>query len=304
MMLSYVWILCLPVMARAESLVIARQFTPGSVRYIESAMDVQQKIAGSPMGEMNIVVRRVYGTWEKVESVQDGLAQLKVTFDRLAQVMDFPMWGNPRFDTDDPDDPESANLLRQVFPEIVGESFVMGVKGGKIVSFAGMDQISKKVSQKAIANAFWEQMKSEFTDEAGRQSWDESQLLFYPNKEVKIGETWPGTALSEQPHVGKMKTEYTYKLERLAEQAGRPTAVISFVGATSSVYEGAEPDPNAAKVTGTVKGEAVYDVKDGLVVGDKSTIDTHIKLPLPGTAGAEGGTQFLDVDVKDRKSVV
>jgi len=284
--------------ARAESVMIKRKFEPGSKQYVESAVEVKQKISGTPMGDMNIDVRRVYGLWETVESVEGDVAEVRLTFDRAAQWMDFPMWNNPYFDSDDPHDPDAAELLRRIYSELIDKSINLKIKDAEIVEFGGLDEIREYISRKIGTNFIWQQMSAEFTNEQGKQNWEEALFQLYPEKEIKVGETWDSSATAVHPKIGTTRTDFTYKLDRFTDKGGRRIAVITYDAKVDTVHGNEQPDPNAAELSGTTEGEALYDVQAGVVVSDHYTNATQIKMPIPGTGSADQPPQFMNVEVR------
>ena len=127
---------------------------------------------------------------------------------------------------------------------MIGMSMTMEVdQAGKVVSFTGMDAINKKVSAEAVASMHWAQMQEEFTNERGRETWGEEPLRIYPNKEVKVGDTWKATSSVARPRIGEIVTDYEYKVEKIGMENGRKTVLIAVTGVVS---KGAEPAVEAA----------------------------------------------------------
>ena len=222
------------------------------------------------------------------------------------------MMGDIEFDTDDPEYEEAAPQLGVVLKPMIGMSMTMQVdKDGKVVSFTGMDAINKKISEEAVASMLWEQMKDEFTDEHARRSWGTDPLLIYPNKSVKVGDTWTGTSSFTQSRIGTIITDYRYKVDRIGEENGRKVVVIGVTGVVSRGPDAeadtdAEPDSGSTEpgsdeggeqeqgtddeetkkalpeteANGSMSGTAVYDVKLGRIVKQDDEGNVEIRIPL------------------------
>ena len=290
--------------ALGESAMFKREYVPGRISYIESKTELDQEISGLPMPPMKFHVEMLYGLWEKVESATSDKTSIVLTFDRAARNVEAPMMGDVEFDTDDPEYEEAAPQIGTVLKPMIGLAMTMELgRDGKVVSFSGMDAINKKISKKAVASMHWEQMKEEFTNERGRETWGNDPLLIYPNKEVKVGDTWTASSSMVRPTVGTIVTDYQYKIDRISLENGRKTVSISFAGVVSQgadVEQDAdskEPGPKEggkkendttkeepqkagpkAEVSGLLSGTAFYDVGLGRIV--KRTSEGKIDLKI------------------------
>lgn len=269
----------------AESLVIQRKYDPKRVNYLESKADITQKIKMPNMpngGEMEIKIKQVFNIRENVEEGKLGKKAVKLTFDRAMQSMDSPMMGTMEYDTDDPDNEEWAPQLGQIFQPMIGETLMVEVtRDGKVVKFSGMDAIAKKISEKAVGNMFWQQMKGRYTDQRARREYGEDPLRMYPNKEVKVGESWEVVSEDEDPQLGLVIRKTRYTLEKIGTEDGRKVAVISSQTDISK-GEGGEGDAAKAKVSGKATGKSLYDVDLGIVVRNETESDMKIKMAAQG----------------------
>ena len=281
--------------ALGESVMLKRMYAPGRVSYVESRMQLEQDMSGMPMPPMKFYITQLYGIWEKVESTDEGKTKVVMTFDRAARSTEAPMMGDVEFDTDDPDYEEAAPQLGTVLRPMIGMAMTMEVdKDGKVVSFSGMDAINKKISEEAVASMHWAQMKEEFTDDRGMETWGTSPLLIYPNKKVKVGDTWNANFSMERHMVGTLVTDYQYKVDRIGMESGRKIVSIVVTGVVSKgadAEEAQKKDDDAAKeeakknepkveVNGTISGTALYDVELGRIVKRSSDSKIDIKIPL------------------------
>jgi hypothetical protein len=195
--------------------------------------------------------------------------------------------GNAQFDTDDPEHEEAASQLGVVLKPMIGMPMTMEVdNNGKVLSFTGMDEINKKVSSNAIASMHWEQMKEEFTNERGKETWGQEPLLIYPNKEVGVGDTWEATSTIERPPMGTFVTTYHFKVDSIGTENGRKVVAISM---TAEVTAGEEPEKAGdetgtpeppTEVSGKLSGMSTYDVELGRVVKQTAKGNVDIKIPL------------------------
>ena len=273
--------------ALGESVMVKRAYVPGQIVYIERETASVQEITTTIMPPMKLHAEQLYGLWEKVESVTDGKATVVLTFDRASRNVEAPMMGSTEFDTDDPEHEEAAPQLGAVLKPMIGMAMTMEVdRNGQVISFTGMDAINEKVSEKAIASMHWEQMKDEFSDERGMESWGKEPLMFYPNKEVQVGDTWEGSTSVDQPPLGTFVTDYKFKVDRIGIENGRKSVIISVTGVVSAREEEdsepAETQPAGpqTEVSGTLSGTGIYDVELGQVIKHSTKGNVDIKVPL------------------------
>jgi len=291
--------------AFGESVMLKRVCAPGRISYIENQVVIEQDISGLPMPPMKFQLKQLYGLWEEVKSAAGDKTEIVLTYDRAARMSEAPMMGAVEFDTDDPDYEEAAPQLGVVLKPMIGMAVTMELdKDGKVVAFSGMDAINKKVSERAVASMHWAQMQEEFTDERGKETWGTGPRLIYPNKKVKVGDTWKASQSIERHMVGTIVTDYQFKVDRIGMENGRKTVSISVNGVMSAgadakedsdskepaskeegkdendatTDEAKQPDPKTV-VDGTVTGTALYDVQLGRIV--KRTSESHVDIKIP-----------------------
>ncbi len=268
--------------AFGESVMIKRKFDAGRVSYIENKVEIDQKISGLPMPDMKFRIVQLFGLLEKVESIGGGKAKIVLTFDRAMRSVESSLMGTSEFDTDDPEHEEAAPQLGVVLEPMIGMPLTMEVdRDGELVSFAGMEAINKKVSEQAVASMHWEQMKSEFTDELGKETWGREPLLIYPNKEVEVGDTWKASSEIARPPFGTFVTGYRYTLDRIAVEDGRKTAVIKVEGVVSGRSD-SETSTEAEERGTAPKGDKENDSAEG--DGKKASPEVEVRGAISGTA--------------------
>lgn len=299
--------------AMAESVVIKRKFEAGSSHLFEMKTQATQEMSGMPnvpKGEsMKMKFDTVLCRREQVKDGAMGKKEITATFDRAVQIFDMPMMGGTlEFDSDDAENEEAAPQLATIFGPMVGESIKYEVgRDGKVLNFSGMSEIAKKIDAKATMNMFWSQMKSEFTDKAGRRQYAEDPLLIYPGKEVSVGDTWTGVSKQERPRIGTIVEKSTYKLDRIGTENGRKVAFISYTTDVSSESgseekksadaKGEEKKSGGSSVKGSGKGKAVYDIELGMIVSNESESKSDVRMSLSEMGGGEG-TMKINSTVK------
>ncbi len=293
---------CISSAAAGESVLLQRKFQDGKTNYVHRTVDMVQKIGGMPGGAMEIKVRSIFGVIEKVKGAAGGKRIVTMTFDRAAQTMDMPMMGELEYDSYDPENEEAAPQLASILQPMVGEALTVEVsKDGKVVGFSGMDAINKKISEKAVANMFWSQVKRQYTDEKARKQWGEDPLLMFPNKEVKVGETWKARSVDDDPQLGVIAHEYEYTLDKITTDQGRKVAHISYKVQISK-GESDEGEETPTKVGGGGSGQAVYDIDEGTVVRQTGQGHMDIKMPPPPGMPSEPD-QMMSVEISSKSLV-
>lgn len=278
--------------ARAQSVMIKPKFAAGDTIYIDQTREMKQKIENAPMGggTMEIESLQVYGLNRKIESASDGGTKFSMTFDRVVQKYDSPMGGGT-FDSDNPGDEDANQMMSGPFKAIIGGTFRISLgTDGQVKECSGMKEILEKIQDAAPGNPMAMQLETEFSDERGKLTYWEAFFLLYPNKEVKVGDTWKKMHHDTLPRVGKVITNYEYKLDRLSEEAGRKVAVITYKTTM-------ERDPSGKNegehnffgenpvIKGSGGGTATYDIERGLVV--KQVSNRHVTIEGSPSGGGK-----------------
>jgi hypothetical protein len=267
---------------RAQSVQIQPKYKSGEKTYLEQDVHVKQKMQGGPMGDgMEIEIQKLYGLWHEVKSVNDGMAKIVLTFDRALQAVQSPMM-EAAFDTDDPDNEDASPFIKDALAAMVGNSFRMEVdREGQVKKFEGMKDILEKVMEAAPASPFTRQLQNELSDERGKVTWGELVYLMYPNKEVKAGDKWSKVHRDIIPQLGKVKTRYEYKLDRITEENGRKVAVVTYKSEMEKDDSG-EPAGELAggksEVKGSFTGTDTYDIERGLVTRHESSGKLNVRI--------------------------
>lgn len=272
-------------LASAESVMLKPKHKVGDTAYVEQAADILQKIHNPMMGEpMEINLQRTYGLTRKVESATDGGAKLSWTYDRTMQKIDSPML-EAAYDSDNAGDEDESEMLADLLQAMIGGKFNIEMsKDFSIASCSGMEEILEKTQEAGAGGMLSQQLQRELSDDRGRVTYGESMYLMYPNKEVKVGETWAKTQRDTIPQLGKVVSHYEYKLDKIAEEGGRKVAIVSF----KSNVENDKSDKSAKEdealhgmspeIKGTSTGTATFDIERGMVTKSVSNSETNIEM--------------------------
>lgn len=186
-----------------------------------------------------------------------GIKTLKVTYERLAMVMD--MGGQKMEFTSDkaPGDAGNPfNMVSNMFVAMKGKSFVMKVNRlGEITAVEGFDKIGEalvkemKVPEEVQAKAL-QNFKSQFNNETVKETFSSSFNIF-PTRAVKLGDSWQKKTIAKMgPAKGMMTTTYTVK------QINGSKVVLNAVSKIAG----------EAGVKGTQTSRLIVDASSGLVL--------------------------------------
>lgn len=158
----------------------------------------------------------------EVVADQDSLKTLKTTYDRIKMEMNAgPM--NIDFDTNEPQKDSAADprqnpmgMMSNMFYAMKGKSFQMTVNDkGEVKSVTGMEEMMNAMmnsfpaegnARQAMGQAF----QTQFNEEAVKKSFEQAFNIF-PNKSVKVGDTWTRTINVGGPAGADVNTVYKVK---------------------------------------------------------------------------------------------
>ncbi len=166
-------------------------------------------------------------------------------------------------------------MLNHLFGAIRGQRFTMKVDAeGKILNVEGFENMAKLLADSLDLNEKDRQdMMKQFDGQFNAKSTkDQFERFFYifPNKEVKVGDSWQKNTAASGPMGGKYTSTY-----KVTEIEGEMVTLEE----TTKV----ESDNEKMNMKGDIKGVLVVDSKSGLVV----TADQDMKL-----ASDAGGMKF------------
>jgi hypothetical protein len=146
-----------------------------------------------------------------------GMKTIQITYDRLAMIMN--MGGQKMELNSDMDIKEAQGPLGMVggiFRAMKGKSFTMKVNSeGQIKEVKGFEEIGEAVVEEfKVAEGTKESLKNnfknQFNEKTARESFSNSFDIF-PDKPVKVGDSWKKTANTSVGIAQKMVTTYTVK---------------------------------------------------------------------------------------------
>jgi hypothetical protein len=267
--------------------------TPGEKCYLEVDQQMTQKITGgqAPGGGITFKIHRLSGLMQTVDKATPDNTQLTMTFDRVSQKIDAGAMMNAGFDSDDPDNEESAKELGEALSPMLGLPLKFQLdKDNHFTSVTGMKEIKAFMSSKAGNNMFLQRMGPELTDERAKMLYGENRYVLYANKEVKVGDHWKRQLTDNLPRIGKVVSEYDCKLDRITEEEGRKVAVVSFESTTKSADRPAGETPSAEpqlSMDGTYSGTGTFDIEKGLIT--KAVSEGQAKLKTVSSGGESDG---------------
>jgi hypothetical protein len=170
---------------------------------------------------------------------------------------------NIELDTDKPmavgvDSTNPLGMVNRLFGAIRGQRFTMKVNAeGKVMEVTGFKNMAQAIAdsmglgEKEKAGMI-EKFNKQFNEDATKEQF-ERFLYIFPNKEVKVGDSWQKTTTPRGPMGGKYTSVYT---------------VSEIEGDMVTIEEKTKisPDKEEDKMSGDVTGTLVVDSKTGLVV--------------------------------------
>ncbi len=248
---------------------------------------INQKISGQ-----SINLTQTIGTDYTFDITEghNGDKDIKVTYNRL--FMKSTAMGN----TMNLDSDEADSTKKNPFAGLKGASFYMTVaSNGGVKTVAGIDKMLDNVAGKmtsdttklkAVKNA----MSKQFNAEAVKQTM-ESSFKIYPEKPIKIGDSWTVDTKLQMSMPIETITQYTLK------EVNGNTAVLSVKG--NLISKGnfdAMNNHMETDLKGTNSGEVAVDLKTGIV------LNSHLRIELYGKMKSMG--QDIDFEMQGINKIV
>lgn len=190
---------------------------------------------------------------------------IKTRYERLK--MSFDISGmNIEVDTDKPltgdfgnnDVAKAFQSINRIFGAVKGQSFTMKVNAeGKISEVTGFEQMANSIAdsmhldstkRKQMLQAFLQQF-----NEKSVKGQFERFLFIFPNKEVRVGDSWNKTTETSGVIDARYNSEYT-----VTDIEGDMVTIVE-----KTVIDTDKPE---TKLKGEVKGTLIVDSRSGLVV--------------------------------------
>ncbi len=284
-----------------ESVLLKPKYEPGDTAYVELAVHVQQKMSGSIFDQapMNPEMRQTLGLLTRIEPGPGEGVVLVGVFDRVQHdvrvVVDHYL-----FDTDGPGTSDPNNPIAVVMTPLLGRSIRLRLdQHGQATSCEGMKPILKDVEQAASTNPtalqFFTQAKENLTNAEMKFLWGDMRAALYPNREVKVGDTWKRAVRRPVPYVGAVLREYNFTVRRIGTEGGRKVVVVDYQATIRQAPDAeAVPAPGGMGVEyqgGRLTGTAIFDVERGIFVKQIEEVQDRRTTTTP--ADHEGGPQPL-----------
>ncbi len=247
-------------------------FEKGKGYDYEMISNIDQEINGQKM-KMDMAV---YYSMDVAED-NGETKTINSSFDRFK--MDMAVGGmSLKVDTENPL-PESGSendpmaLFNRMMSSIKGKKFTMKVDAeGRITEVTGFEDMATDIvatlpgdeqTKEEVAAQFKEQFNEKSIKEQMERVW-----YLFPNKEVKVGDSWQKTSLTGGPMGQTYESTYTVKeIEGDMVTLGEKTTI-------KQSMEGAD-------ISGTITGESIIDSKSGLIV--KGDQDLKMTTTVQGT---------------------
>ncbi len=266
---------CQSTKTSASAKMLKFNFEKGKGYDYEMNMNMDQKIEG-----MDLKMNGTYYYSMDVVGDNNGVKTINTEVNKFAMKMDAAGF-TVDINTDNPSvsissaiaDKDPAKIMNSIFATIKGQKFSMDVSPeGKVLEVRGFENMAHKMldslglkpeQKEQIMAQFNEQFNAEKMKSQFERTW-----YIFPNKEVKVGDTWDKTTDMAS---GEVKGEYksTYKVTDIE---GNMVTLEE-----NSIIKSAD---GSANTSGTVKGTLVVDSNTGLVVSANQNM--NIKMPVNG----------------------
>ena len=205
-------------------------------------------------------------------SEDDGIMKtISSTIDRFKMKMGFGGF-NIDVDTDKPlpstdatdDGKDPIKMINSIFGAIKGQKFTMKIDAeGKVQEVTGFENMAAMiVDSLGLGEEQKEKMRKQFDDQFNAKNMQgqfDRFLYIFPNKEVKVGDTWQKKSDVSGPMAGKYNS--TYKVTDIEGE------MVTLEEATKL-----ESINEKMKMSGDITGTIVVDSKTGLVVSAEQDI--------------------------------
>ena len=264
---------CQSTKSATSSKMMKFNFEKGRGYDYEMIMNMDQEVMGA---KQQIDMSTYYSM---LVTEDDGaLKTIKTTFDRFKMNMGV-MGMQIEVDTEKPfvatgDSEENPlAMVNRLLGAIKGQQFVMKVDAeGKVQDVQGFQEMGMKIADSlGLDEAKKKEMLQSFSQQFNEKNIKEQferVLYIFPNKEVKVGDSWQKTTTTSGPMGGKYSSTYTVKeIEGDMVTLEEKTKI--------------ESDNEQLKLSGEQTGELVVDSRTGLVVS--ADMDMNMETTSSGT---------------------
>ncbi len=272
-----------------ESVSLKPKAGPPANWYAQFETNVHQKMAGPDGNPMEVKIKGIHGLIETI-TPKDGAFEVAGTVDRLYGYMSFGPTITMFFDSDAPDAEEASPDYKAAFTPVMDMLVKIRIdKNGLATQVDGGEAIRKKLAdvgpQNFIATVLTD---ADFSDDQMKSMFGELPFVLYPNRDVKVGDTWKTTRKDVYPSVGRTDVVYECKLDRVEKKDGREMAVVTFTGTiTKDADEKPKEGKRLGKIDGTHSGTGWFDTDRGLFVRMEITSKEKIEVAPWGSRDPE-----------------
>lgn len=237
----------------------------------EIVWDLNTKVAGQ---ESNISITGLYSMNvtsidENIRSVSTAYKSLRMNMKLAGMTIDIDS-DKPAADNGETDITKNPlGMMNKVIAGMVGKAFIIKVdEGGKVLEVTGFERIindmvdsmgmDESVKMQVVAS-----MKEQFNDQSLKDQFAQVFTIF-PNKEIKVGDSWE----KDYSTSGKMAAKYTTTYTAKEIEGDHITLIAKTkIGSNSENQE----------IDGTQTGNIIVDSKTGLIVNAEYDQDFEVK---------------------------
>lgn len=269
-----------------EAVKVVPKFKQGATFYLKMESKNTRTLSGAmmPGGSMVINASNQFGLKGKV--VDGGAApKLELTWDRIVLNIDHPQM-KITYDSAITEEQPDGYLVEDIFPMVIGKPVKVAVgKDGRAEKFSGMEAIWAAAEDELGANPMLADFSSGMGDDAMQYLLIDSRHAMYPDKPVKVGDTWTTKITTDNERTGPIEHTYQCKVKSV-EQHGDATHVTISYTAESKRTSAEPPPPGPQGVTfdfqsASMEGDAVWDSASGMFVKQNETSKSEILLRSP-----------------------
>jgi hypothetical protein len=267
MILGVGFMACQSTKNSTNSKMLSFNFQPGKSYDYDMITDFEQEVMGQ---KQQVSVTAQYGMQVKDQS--DSAVSIKTVFNAFKMNLDM-MGMSLEVDTEKPLPQDTSaemnplSMLNKMFHAIKGQEFEMVVtKEGKVLAVNGLEKIAENIlSSVDMGEEFKQGMdasfKQQFNDAQMKEQFERAFFIF-PNKEVKVGDSWTKehAAPGGSSAMGGFKTTYT-----VSEIEGDMVDLD-----VKSDFSGME---SQGSVKGSQSGTMTVDSRSGLIMSSDLDIE-------------------------------
>jgi hypothetical protein len=287
--------------ASAQSVTLRYKWTEGEEVKYRLTQQTTATVSGLPNGlgnmkvdtTMALVVRSVVK-----EVAADGTVTLEQVYESIRMDINSPM--AMAVDSANKDAAADTNPMNAALGAMLGESFVIVVSPrGVVQKVEGLDRLMEKVfktiPQNPASAAATQAMRNSLSDESMKQILSQGFAQF-PDRAVKVGESWSGESTIANPLFGKATTTTTSTLTAVEGQVAKIAMKLDLK--FDPAQAAANPVGMAMKVADSNgEGELLFDVAKGQHQRSTTRVTTSFSMSVPGPGGAATSMETVSKSV-------